>query len=57
VRALEQATGASVTVWPTQGTAVAGVEPAAVVGALDGVTGSRVLVVATDHIDVVPLAD
>lgn len=68
-RAIEAATGASVTVWRRSGEATgagpelpgevsgAGPDAAAVAGALDGVTARRVLVLAGpgDRIEVVPL--
>ena len=66
-RAIADATRASVTVWQraAEPAAEPGAEPgaspdpAAVVAALDGVTGRRVLVIAGpgDRVEVVPLAD
>ena len=60
-RAVEDATGASVTVWRRSAgeAADAGPDAAALAAALEGVTGKRVLVLAGpgDRVEVVPLAD
>ena len=58
--AVEDATGASVTLWQRSGDEPdAGPDAAAVVGALAGVTGRRALVLAGpgDRVEVVRLAD
>lgn len=57
VAAIEAATGASVTVWRAQGAAHTGTDPDAVLRLLGGLTGKRVLVVATGQIQVIPLED
>jgi Domain of unknown function (DUF5671) len=59
-RAIEDATGASVSVWQRLGDAAsAGPDAAALTGALEGVTGKRVLVLAGpgDRVEVVRLGD
>jgi len=59
-RAIEDATGASVSVWQRLADAAgAGPDAAALAGALEGVTGKRVLVLAGpgDRVEVVRLAD
>jgi hypothetical protein len=57
VRAIEEASGARVTVWRVESAASVPPGVDALVLALDGVTARRVLVVATDHLEVLPLAD
>ncbi|GGF03178.1 DUF5671 domain-containing protein [Mycetocola zhadangensis] len=54
VRAIETATGASVTVWRSASSPYE-TNPADLVRALDGITGARVLIVATDRVEVIPL--
>lgn len=55
-RAITDATGARVTVWARADAAPAP-STEAVTAALDGVEGKRVLVIAGDRIEVIPLAD
>ena len=59
-KVIEDVTGASVTVWQRSADeSGAGPDAAAIAGALDGVTGRRVLVLAGpgDRVEVVRLAD
>jgi hypothetical protein len=57
VNAIVAAAGATVTVWRTPQRNSGSPSTEEIVRALDGVTGRRVLVIATDHLEVLPLAD
>ena len=57
VRAIEIATGASVSVWRAAEDSNFVADPVELARLLDGVTGARVFVVVTDHVEVIPLAD
>jgi hypothetical protein len=56
-RAIDAATGAAVTVWPRAGSDTTGPSADLLTRALEGVTGTRVIVVAgpNDRLDIIPL--